>query len=493
MIRTRFAPSPTGSLHIGGLRTALFSYLFAKKNNGKFILRIEDTDQSRKQEGTDLEILESFKALGILFDESFEVGGEFAPYVQSQRLEIYQKYANELLLKKTAYRCFCSAERLEEMRAEQKKKNIAPRYDGSCRKLSDAEIQKNLQKNTQHTVRLKINYSKGSYRVPDLLRGDVFFKASQLDEQVLLKSDGFPTYHLACVVDDHLMKISHVIRGEEWLPSTPKHLQIYENLGWQAPQFIHLPLLLAEDRTKLSKRNGDVAVCDYLKQGFLSECILNFIALLGWNPGTKQEIFSLTELIENFAIEKLSKSGAIFDIKKMRWMNQQYFKKLSDSELLEKLHPFLDKKYRATDTILLQKMIKATRNSLQQLNEINKILAIFDDKDKKSGEKDQQEKDQQEKDQQEKTALAQPQEAKIQKILQCLIQQIQSVEKWDEMAFKQTMKNTQEQTSVKGKELWMPVRLALTLQEHGPELPLIAEIFGKEKCIKRLDDYLVSS
>ena len=475
MIRTRFAPSPTGFLHIGGLRTALFSYLFAKRNNGKFILRIEDTDQSRKQEGTDLAVLESLKNLGLVFDESFEVGGEFAPYVQSQRLALYRKYADDLLEKKAAYHCFCTAERLEKMRAEQIAQKLAPRYDRTCRKLSDVEIKKNLQANKPYTIRLKINYSQGSYKVQDLLRGEVCFKAAQLDEQILMKSDGFPTYHLASVVDDCLMKISHVIRGEEWLPSTPKHLQIYDALGWQAPQFIHLPLLLSEDRTKLSKRQGDVAVTDYLKQGFLSESILNFIALLGWNPGTKQEIFSLAELVENFSIEKLSKSGAIFDIKKMRWMNQQYIKKLDDTELLEKLEPFLAEKYKALEKNLLQLMLKASRNALQQLGEINEILAVFDTK---------------EKDKQEKTALAQLQEPKVQKILQCLIQQIQSAKKWDEMTFKLAMKNTQNQTAVKGKELWMPVRLALTSKEQGPELPLMAEIFGKKKCIERLTSYL---
>ena len=413
--------------------------------------------------------------MGLVFDESFEVGGEFAPYVQSQRLALYRKYADDLLEKKAAYHCFCTAERLEKMRAEQIAQKLAPRYDRTCRKLSDVEIKKNLQANKPYTIRLKINYSQGSYKVQDLLRGEVCFKAAQLDEQILMKSDGFPTYHLASVVDDCLMKISHVIRGEEWLPSTPKHLQIYDALGWQAPQFIHLPLLLSEDRTKLSKRQGDVAVTDYLKQGFLSESILNFIALLGWNPGTKQEIFSLAELVENFSIEKLSKSGAIFDIKKMRWMNQQYIKKLDDTELLEKLEPFLAEKYKALEKNLLQLMLKASRNALQQLGEINEILAVFDTK---------------EKDKQEKTALAQLQEPKVQKILQCLIQQIQSAKKWDEMTFKLAMKNTQNQTAVKGKELWMPVRLALTSKEQGPELPLMAEIFGKKKCIERLTSYL---
>ena len=322
---------------------------------------------------------------------------------------------------------------------------------------------------------MKINYSQGSYKVQDLLRGEVSFKATQLDEQILMKSDGFPTYHLASVVDDYLMKISHVIRGEEWLPSTPKHLQIYAALGWQAPQFIHLPLLLSEDRTKLSKRQGDVAVTDYLKQGFLSESILNFIALLGWNPGTKQEIFSLAELIENFSIEKLSKSGAIFDIKKMRWMNQQYIKELSDAELLEKLQPFLDEKYKTLEKTLLQKMIRASRNSLQQLGEINQILTVFDEVVC---------------EEEQKSIQSKLQKPEIQQVLKYLREQIQSAEKWDEMAFKLAMKNTQNQTAVKGKELWMPVRLALTSKEQGPELPLMAEIFGKKKCIERLESHL---
>ncbi|CUT08327.1 glutamyl-tRNA synthetase, partial [Candidatus Kryptonium thompsonii] len=278
-IRTRFAPSPTGFLHVGGLRTALYNYLFAKKHNGQFILRIEDTDQTRIVPGAIENLIETLHWAGIEFDEGPNKGGPYGPYIQSQRLELYRKHAQELIEKGYAYYCFCSPERLEKMREEQIKLKQQPRYDGTCRRLSQEEVKKKLDEGIPKTIRMKIP-EWGELTFHDLIRGDVTINFKTLDDQIILKSDGFPTYHLAVVVDDHYMKISHVIRGEEWLPSTPKHILLYEYLNWKKPQFAHLPLLLNPDRTKLSKRQGDVAVEDYRAKGYLPEAIVNFIALL---------------------------------------------------------------------------------------------------------------------------------------------------------------------------------------------------------------------
>ncbi len=328
MVRTRFAPSPTGYLHIGGLRTALYNYLYAKKNNGTFILRIEDTDQKRFVEGATEHLIKMIKWAGLEYAEGPDKDGQFGPYIQSERTEIYQKYAQELLDKKAAYRCFCTQTRLDEMRSRQEKQKKAPMYDRHCLYLSEEEIQKKLDEGVPFVIRQKIP-SAEIVKFDDHIRGKVSFAAKTLDDQILLKSDGFPTYHLANVVDDHLMKITHVIRGEEWLPSTPKHILLYKAFGWEPPEFAHIPLLLNKDRTKLSKRQGDVSVEDYIKKEYLKEAIINFIALLGWHPGSAEEneIFTLEELSSKFSLEKVHKAGAIFDIEKLEWFNWQWHRK----------------------------------------------------------------------------------------------------------------------------------------------------------------------
>ena len=339
--RMRFAPSPTGFLHVGGLRTALFNYLFAAKSDGKAILRIEDTDQNRKVEGAVENLIESLKWSGVQFDEGAEIGGDYGPYVQSQRLAIYQKYANQLVREGKAYFCFCSADKLSKIREEQLEKKLARPYDGRCQHLTEDDIKKQMDQNLPFVIRMKIPQDFDSYHVSDLIRGDVKFKTSQIDDQILIKSDGFPTYHLANVVDDYHMKITHVIRGEEWLPSTPKHIQLYEYFGWPLPQFAHLPLLLNPDKSKLSKRQGDVATEDYRKKGYLPEALINFVALLGWNTADDQEIFSMMELREKFSLERVGKAGAVFDVNKLKWMNQQYIKEKTPEDLYELVQPFL--------------------------------------------------------------------------------------------------------------------------------------------------------
>lgn len=357
-VRVRFAPSPTGFLHIGGLRTALYNWLFTRKNKGALILRIEDTDRKRFVPGATEKLIEILNWIGLDYDEGpyikfpiksknkflIEKRGEYGPYIQSKRLKIYQKYAEELIEKKMAYYCFCTPEKIERLRQEQMANKLPPKYDGHCRNLNSEEIKNHFKKKTPFVIRLKFPGKKNLTFV-DLIHDQVSFSTETQDDAVLLKSDGYPTYHLANVVDDHLMKITHVIRGEEWLSSMPKHLFLYQAFGWQPPQFAHLPLLLNKDRSKLSKRQGDVAVEDYRDKGYLPETLINFCALLGWNPGRgeEQEIFSLEELARQFSLEKINKSGAVFDLEKLDWMNGIYIRKKQLKELTKLCLPYLTK------------------------------------------------------------------------------------------------------------------------------------------------------
>jgi len=359
-VRVRFAPSPTGALHIGGVRTALYNYLFAKKNNGKFILRIEDTDQSRFVPGAEEYIIETFKWLGIEPDEGVNFGGEFAPYKQSERKDMYLKYAQQLIDEGKAYYAFDTPEELDAMRQRLKEAKADNQvYDSASRAsmrnsltLPASEVQQLLENKIPYVIRLKVDRGE-EVSLNDMIRGEVRVSSNNVDDKVLMKSDGMPTYHLASVVDDHLMKITHVIRGEEWLPSAPLHVLLYQYFGWgdTMPQFAHLPLLLKPDGNgKLSKRDADkhgypVFPMDWIdpntgeksigfrEQGYLPEAVTNFLSLLGWNPGTEQELFTLNELIENFSIERIHKSGAKFDIEKGKWFNQQYLKNIDDTTL----------------------------------------------------------------------------------------------------------------------------------------------------------------
>ncbi len=339
MIRTRFAPSPTGFLHVGGLRTALYNYLYARKNGGTFVLRIEDTDQKRYVEGAVDSLLKTLQQVGLEYDEGPHKEGKFGPYVQSERTELYREHAQKLLEEGMAYRCFCTAERLEQMREKQTAAKQAPMYDRACMNLSEQEIADKLKAGEPHVIRQKIPHGR-KLQFKDLVRGVVNFNTSTIDDQVLIKSDNFPTYHLANVVDDHMMEITHVIRGEEWLPSTPKHILLYESFGWTQPEFSHIPLLLNKDKSKLSKRQGDVSVESYLEKGYIKEAIINFIALLGWHPGSgnEQEMFSLEDLIREFSIEKVHKAGAIFDLEKLDWFNWRWKKKIYQEKLTALAH-----------------------------------------------------------------------------------------------------------------------------------------------------------
>jgi len=361
-VRTRMAPSPTGDIHIGSLRTALYAYAFAKKNNGKFILRIEDTDQKRLVEGSADRALKIFKDFGLVYDEGPDVGGDYGPYIQTERLDIYQKYIKELLDKNLAYYCFCTEERLTEMRKIQKAAKKVPKYDRHCLNLSPAEIQENLKKGIPYVIRMKIPDNE-TIVFNDLIRGQIKFNTNDIDDQVLIKSNGIPTYHFAVVVDDHLMKISHVIRAEEWISSTPKHILLYRFFGWEVPQIAHLTVLLDPTHSgKMSKRYGSVFAQQFLDDGYLPDAILNFLMLLGWNPGTDRELFTLEEFIQEFSLEHLHKKSPIFDRKKLDYFNGLYIRQKSNEELFPYFQKFLpaasDEQIKILIPVLKERLIK---------------------------------------------------------------------------------------------------------------------------------------
>jgi len=391
-IRTRFAPSPTGFVHIGSLRTALFSFLFARHSGGTNILRIEDTDQNRFMAGSLENMLKVFDQMGITFDEgpysennTIKQRGEFGPYIQSERKAqgLYQKYAEQLVEQKSAYYCFCSEQRLDELRKEQTALKKPPMYDRHCRNLSTEEVEKQLMEFKNAGKNPVIRFAiplEGRTTIHDLVYGDITYENNLLDDQVILKSDGFPTYHLAVVIDDHFMEISHVIRGEEWIPSTPKHLLIYKALGWEPTQFAHLPLIVNADKTKLAKRQGDVSVEGYLQKGYLPQALINFIVLLGWNPKTEQEIFTLQELIEQFDLTKVHNSNAVFDLNKLDWISGQYLRAMETGELAKALIPYWKQAGVETDKFpekYLQAIAVLEKERLKKLSEIGERTGYF--------------------------------------------------------------------------------------------------------------------
>jgi len=349
-IRTRIPPSPTGMFHVGSLRTALYDYLYAKHYQGDFLLRIEDTDRERLVDGSLENIIESLfwahipPDEGVTQDENGNVTqvGEHGPYIQSERLDIYASYAQILLDQHNAYYCFCTKERLEELRETQQAQKLPTGYDGHCKNLNTDIVQNKLAENIPHVVRLHMP-DTGKTTWTDMVRGEVSFENNLIDDQVLVKTDGFPTYHLAVVVDDYLMNITHVFRGEEWLSSTPKHIVLYNLFGWDVPEFGHLSLIVSNDGKKLGKRHGDVSLFTFKEKGYLSEAIVNFVAFLGWNPGTEQEIFTLPELVDAFSFEKVNKAAAVFNYEKLDWYNREWMKRLSIEELADRARPFFEK------------------------------------------------------------------------------------------------------------------------------------------------------
>jgi nondiscriminating glutamyl-tRNA synthetase len=483
-VRLRFAPSPTGFIHIGSIRTALYNYLFARNNNGKFILRIEDTDQTRFVEGAIENLIESLHWAGIEYDEGVFVEdgkvvqkGNHGPYIQSERLDIYKKYVDELIEKGHAYYCFCSKERLEQVREEQKIKGLVPKYDGFCRNISIEEAKKRIANGEEYVVRLKLpqNYD---VKFHDLVRGDIVINTDDIDDQVLLKSDGYPTYHMAVVVDDHLMEITHIVRGEEWLPSTPKHIYLYEVFGWEKPVYVHLPTVLNKDRKKLSKRQGDVSVEDFKDKGYLPEGLVNYLALVGWSPEDNQEILSMEELIQKFSFERVSKTGGIFDKDKLDWVNGHYIRSSSVERITDMAIPylikadFIDREFVQDRYEWLKLLVHTVQESLNTVSEVvNKVEFIFKDYV----------------DILEEDALEIIKGEQVGIVLTAIKEELNNIEEIDEEYAKGFMKIIQKATGVKGKNLFMPARVALTGMAHGPEFVNILVLLGKENILKRID------
>lgn len=350
-VRTRFAPSPTGYMHIGNLRTALFTYLIAKQNNGDFILRIEDTDQGRYVEGATEVIYDTLRQTGLIWDEGPDIGGPVGPYIQSERMGIFKDYALKLIESGHAYYCFCTKERIEELHAVQKASHISPMYDRHCRNLPEEEVQKLLAEGVPYVIRQKVP-TEGTTTFHDELYGDITVENSTLDDQILIKADGMPTYNFANVVDDHLMGITHVVRGNEYLSSAPKYNLLYEAFGWEVPKYIHVEHIMRDAKHKLSKRDGDAYFGDYVAKGYLVEAIVNYIALLGWAPKGENEIFSLQELIKEFDIKGLSKSPAIFDEAKLKHINGEYIRKMTPEEFYAHAEPYIKQVVKRTDVDL---------------------------------------------------------------------------------------------------------------------------------------------
>lgn len=364
---TRYAPSPTGNPHVGNIRTALFSYLFAKHEGGKFLLRIEDTDRARFVPESLKYIEDSLGWLGIKYD------GE--KKFQSDRLDLYQKAAEKLLSEVKAYKCFCTTERLEKLRSEQEAKKMPPGYDGACLKLSEEEIAKKEKAGESYVIRFKMPYS-GKAIWNDLVRGKIEIDYQTQDDPIILKSDGWPTYHLANIVDDHEMGITHVIRGDEWIPSTPKHIAMYDAFGWSKPEFAHLPVILGPDKSKLSKRHGDTAILDFKDRGYLTEAMVNFLAFLGWNPGTTEEIFAIDELIRNFDIKKVQKAPAVFDARKLNWMNGIYIRK-TRNEMLKKEVALINPGLKLLKLSNFDRILEVEKTRLETLCDISKNTDFY--------------------------------------------------------------------------------------------------------------------
>ncbi len=372
-VRVRYAPSPTGAPHIGNLRTALFNWLWARHNDGKFILRVEDTDQAREVDnGLEL-IMESLRFLGMNWDEGPDIGGAYGPYHQSERLAIYKKYADELIEKGAAYYCYCTPDELKQMRQEQEARGEPTRYDRRCRWLTPEQRAEREAKGLPRVVRLAVPL-EGSTTLPDFIHGDITIPNADVDDQVLMKSDGFPTYHMAVVVDDHLMEITHVMRGDEWISSFPKHILLYNAFGWTPPQFGHMPVVLGPDKKKLSKRHGATSITQFRDEGYLVEALVNFMALLGWAYDGERELFSRDELIQAFTLDHIHSSPAVFDRAKLDWMNGYYIRGLETGDLAERLLPFLTRAGIEADLETVKKIAPLVQERLKRLDEIAPLV-----------------------------------------------------------------------------------------------------------------------
>jgi glutamyl-tRNA synthetase len=473
-VRVRFAPSPTGYLHVGGARSALFNYLFAKRHNGTFILRIEDTDQTRFVEGALQEIFESLKWLGLQWDEGPETGGEYGPYIQSKRLHIYKEYADKLLESGHAYRCFCTSERITQLRAEQEKAKKPSGYDKKCRSLTDDEISSHLEAGTPYVVRLKIPSGR-KVVFTDMIRGVIEYSSDVLDDLVLIKSDGYPTYHMANVVDDHLMKITHVLRGDEWIASTPRHILLYEAFGWDPPGFAHLPIILSPDGGKLSKRKGAASVMDFKRGGFLPEALFNFLALLGWAPGDEREKMSLKELIDAFSLQNVSPKSSVFDEQKLEWMNGVYLaEKNSDDLLGDCKELWTEKNIKVSDFSddYLRSVITLMKVRSRRITDIVETsLYFFQDPDSYD-----------------EKAVAKQFTSDAAVLLELINESLSGISSFTAPEIEALFKLLAETRQISTGKLIHPARLAISGVSVGPGLYEMMELIGKNAVIRRVAD-----
>lgn len=480
-VRVRYAPSPTGYLHIGGARTALFNYLFAKHYGGKFIVRIEDTDIERNVEGGEASQLDNLRWLGIIPDETVDIGGPYAPYRQMERLDIYKKHAEELLERGLAYKCFCTPEELEASREAQRAKGIpAPTYDGKCRHLTEEEVAEKEAQGIPYTIRFRVPENV-TYQFTDIVRGEVTFESKDVGDWVIVKVNGIPTYNFAVVLDDHFMDISHVFRGEEHLSNTPKQMMIFDAFGWEYPEYGHMTLIVNEEHKKLSKRDETIIqfVSQYKELGYLPEAMFNFFALLGWSPEGEEEIFTKEQLIEIFDEKRLSKSPSMFDKNKLTWMNNQYIKKLSLEEVVELALPHLQKAGLLPEELSEEQKTWATKliglyhNQMSYGAEIVELSSLFF-------------KDEIDYDEAAQEVLA---GEHVPEVMTSFKNQLEALETFDAASIKAAIKAVQKETGHKGKNLFMPIRVVTTGQTHGPELPDAIELVGKEKVLARIEKY----
>ena len=469
VVRTRIAPSPTGDPHVGTAYVALFNYAMARKHGGQFVLRIEDTDRQRSSAASEEMIFDSLRWLGLDWDEGPDVGGPYGPYRQSERSEIYTEHANRLVDSGAAYPCFCSRERLTELREEQRRAKAQLGYDGHCRTIPPDEAQRRIDSGEEHVIRLAMP-NEGEIVVNDLLRGEVRFDASQIDDQVLIKSDGFPTYHLANVVDDHLMDISHVIRAEEWISSLPKHVQLYRAFGWDEPVFCHLPLLRNTDTSKISKRKNPVSLNHYRRAGYLPEAMLNYLALMGWTMPDERDQFSLSEFVDHFDPAEISLGGPVFDLAKLTWLNGRYLRDLEPQELLERLRAGL-----LSDDYLL-KVIPLAHERIDTLQDFFSYADFFF-----TGDVEYDEAARAKLVAKDRTP---PQTAKAFRVL--LEDHLDAILDWQPEAIETALREFCERHDWVPKQLFMPVRVAITGRSATPPLFETMAVLGKEVCRSRL-------
>lgn len=470
-VRTRFAPSPTGMMHVGNLRSAIFEYLVAKHNDGDFILRIEDTDQSRKVEGAVELIYQTCALCGLIPDESPRDGGDFGPYVQSERISLYKEYALKLVEMDKAYYCFCKEERLNSLREAAEASKVAFLYDGYCKHYTKEEALAKISAGEPYVIRQKMP-KEGITEYTDLVYGTISVENKYLEDQILLKSDGYPTYNFANVIDDHLMEITHVIRGNEYLSSTPKYNLIYEAFGWEKPEYIHLPHVLDSDGKKLSKRNGASSFMDLYNDGYLPEAIVNYLSLLGWSAETTEEIFSLAELVKQFTPERISKAPAVYDVKKLNWINSQYIKKLTLEQVLLITVPHLKEAYDLSnkDNAWTEKLVSIYQNHISYGKEIVPLVELFfKDHIEIEGEE-----------------LEFMNQEGIGEMLAIFADEISNITNWSIEEIVSAINKTKERSGLKGKMLFMPIRIKTTGQMHGPELPDTIYLLGKEVVLSRL-------